>query len=64
MSELFDKRVPKAEGLFDRVKNNKANVSEDPWKDWNISKMTTCGHLPFSPRQLRPPHGQGQYTCL
>ena len=38
MSELFDKRVPTAEELFDRVKNNQANVSKHPWKDWNISK--------------------------
>ena len=64
MSALFDKRVPTAEELFDRVKNNKANVSKHPCKDWNISKITTCGHLLFSPRQLRPPHGQRQYTCL
>jgi len=38
MSELFDKRVPTAEELFERVRNNKANVSKHPWKDWNISK--------------------------
>ena len=38
MSELLDKRVPTADELFERVKNNKANVSKHPWKDWNISK--------------------------
>ena len=38
MSELFDGRVPTANELFERVKNNKANVSKHPWKDWNISK--------------------------
>lgn len=38
MSELFGSRVPTAEELFERVRNNKANVSKHPWKDWNISK--------------------------
>ena len=38
MSELIDERVPTTEELFERVKNNKANVSKHPLKDWNISK--------------------------
>ena len=37
MSKLFD-HIPTAEELFARIKNNTANVSKHPWKDWNISK--------------------------
>jgi len=37
MSKLFD-HIPTAEELFERIKNNTANVSKHPWKDWNISK--------------------------
>ena len=45
MSELFDERVPTAEELFERIKNNKANVSKHPWKDWNISKEEWVGYV-------------------
>ena len=45
MSELFDKLVPTAEELFEKVKNNKAKVSRHPWKDWNISKEEWVEYL-------------------
>ncbi|SVC95424.1 uncharacterized protein METZ01_LOCUS348278 [marine metagenome] len=51
MSELFDKGVPTAEELFERVKNNKANVSKHPWKDWNISKEEWVGYVQGRIRQ-------------
>jgi len=38
MPENNEAHIPTAEELFERVKNNKANVSKHPWKDWNISK--------------------------
>lgn len=38
MHEKIFKQVPTAAELFERVKNNKANVSKHPWKDWGISK--------------------------
>ena len=51
MVELFDKRVPTAEELFERVKNNKANVSKHPWKDWNITKEEWVEYLQGRIRQ-------------
>ena len=51
MSEVVDKRIPTAEELFERVKNNKANVSKHPWKDWNISKEEWVKYLQGRIRQ-------------
>ena len=38
MQEKTFKHVPTAAELFERIRNNKANVSKHPWKDWGISK--------------------------
>ena len=45
MSENIEARIPTGEELFERVKNNKANVSKHPWKDWNISKEEWVHYL-------------------
>ena len=37
MSETREMRIPTAEELFERLKNNKA-LPNYPWKDWDISK--------------------------
>jgi len=45
MQEKQFKQVPTAAELFERVKNNKANVSKHPWKDWGISKEEWVEYL-------------------
>ena len=45
MQEKIFKQVPTAEELFERVKNNKANVSKHPWKDWGISREEWVEYL-------------------
>ena len=45
MSDTVFNQVPTAEELFERVKNNKANVSKHPWKDWGISKEEWVEYL-------------------
>ena len=48
--------IPTAEELFERVKNNKADVSKTPWKVWNISKKEWVHYLQERIRQdLRAP---------
>ena len=37
--------LPTAAELFERIKNNKANVSKHPWKDWGISKGEWAKYL-------------------
>ena len=45
MTDDIESRIPSAEELFERVKNNKANVSKTPWKVWGISKEEWVKYL-------------------
>ncbi|MEE3000227.1 MAG: hypothetical protein VX693_09900 [Pseudomonadota bacterium] len=51
MSKNREAHVPTAEELFERVRNNKANVSKHPWKDWDISKEEWVEYLQERIRQ-------------
>jgi len=51
MSEFVDQYVPTAEELFERIRNNKANVSKHPWKDWGISKEKWVDYIQGRIRQ-------------
>ena len=45
MPKDIESQIPTAEELFERVRNNKANVSKHPWEDWNISKEEWVHYL-------------------
>ncbi len=51
MTKSLEAYIPTADELFARVKNNKANVSKHPWKDWNISKEEWVEYLQERIRQ-------------
>ena len=51
MSKDIESRIPTAEELFERVKNNKANVSKNPWMGWGISKEDWVKYLQERIRQ-------------
>ena len=50
MSETREMRIPTAEELFERLKNN-PNLPKYPWKDWDISKEEWVGYVQGRIRQ-------------
>ena len=60
MSKNIEELIPTAEELFERVKNNKANVSKTPWKVWNISKKEWVHYLQERIRQDLSAPKEGQ----